>query len=123
MRKRLLPLFSLPILMLLLTALMPLSASAASASSPASHNFIHFFVHPSHSQKLPNIAAAGNLNYYGGPVMSGTANVYAIFWEPSNNVSSSYNSLIQRYFNDVNGTGLYKNNTQYKKLVRSISLQ
>ena len=116
MRKRLLLLCSLPILLLLLTALMPLSASAASptsATSHKSHKYVHFFVHPSHKNNHAAASASGNLVYNGGPVMSGTANVYAIFWEPSNNVSSSYNSLIQRYFNDVNGTGLYNNNTQY----------
>jgi outer membrane protein assembly factor BamB len=45
--------------------------------------------------------------------MTGTTNIYAIFWEPTGNVQTNYNSLIQRYFSDVNGTGLYKNNTQY----------
>ncbi|MBV9258282.1 MAG: hypothetical protein JO215_09710, partial [Ktedonobacteraceae bacterium] len=29
------------------------------------------------------------------------------------NVSANYNALIQRYFNDVGGSGLYANNTQY----------
>jgi hypothetical protein len=45
--------------------------------------------------------------------MTGTTNIYAIFWEPTGNVSSTYHSLIERYFTDVGGTGLYKNNTQY----------
>jgi hypothetical protein len=57
--------------------------------------------------------ASGNLQYGGGPVMSGTTHVYVIFWEPTGNVSSTYHSLIERYFNDVGGTGLYNNNTQY----------
>lgn len=56
----------------------------------------------------------GNLQYGGGPVMGGTTHVYAIFWEPTGStVSANYNSLITRYFNDVGGTGLYNNNSQY----------
>jgi hypothetical protein len=58
-------------------------------------------------------ANSSNLVYNGGQVMSGTVNVYVVFWEPSGNVSSSYNSLIERYFNDVGGSALYKNNAQY----------
>jgi len=54
-----------------------------------------------------------NLNYGGGPVMAGTMRVFAIFWEPGNNVSSSYNSLITRYFGDVGGSQLYQINAQY----------
>jgi len=57
---------------------------------------------------------ASNRTYHGGPVMGQTINVYAIFWEPTGNVETNYNSLIQRYFGDVNGAGLYHNNTQYQ---------
>ncbi len=58
--------------------------------------------------------AGENLSYNGGPVMVGTAQVYAIFWEPTGStVSSNYNNLILRYFRDVGGTGLYANNSQY----------
>src|SRR5260370_17744485 len=45
--------------------------------------------------------------------MAGTTNVYAIFWEPTNNVSANYHSLIKRYFGDVGGSPLYKVNNQY----------
>jgi hypothetical protein len=103
MRKRLFPVLAVPLLLLAIVAMTPLSASAASRHLP------HFFLkHAPHT--VPN---AVNLSYHGGSVMNGTANVYAIFWEPTNNVQSGYNSLIQRYFNDVNGSGLYHNNTQY----------
>ncbi len=59
---------------------------------------------------------ANNLQYHSpGPVMRGTSQAYAIFWEPTGSVvSSTYNSLITRYFGDIGGSGLYKNNTQYK---------
>jgi hypothetical protein len=34
--------------------------------------------------------------------MTGTANAYAIFWEPKGSfVSAKYNSLITRYFGDI----------------------
>ena len=47
--------------------------------------------------------------------MAGTANVYAIFWEPTGSfVSPNYNSLILQYFGDVGKSSLYRNNTQYK---------
>lgn len=46
--------------------------------------------------------------------MSGTTNVYTIFWEPSDgNDYTNYNSLINRYFNDVGGSSLYQINKQY----------
>lgn len=53
------------------------------------------------------------VTYGGGPVMTGTSLVYAIFWEPSGNVSPSYNSLIERYFTDVGGSPLYQIAHQY----------
>jgi len=60
------------------------------------------------------------LIYNGGPVMQSTSVTYAIFWEPptlqngaASHVSPTYNSLIQRYFNDIGGSGVYGNDTQY----------
>ena len=60
------------------------------------------------------------LQYHGGPVMQSPVVSYAIFWEPptlqdgtATSVSPNYNSLIEQYLNDVNGSGLYNNNTQY----------
>ncbi len=94
--------------------ILPLQAMAATDVSAKhhQHHAPHFFFKKGYHG--PGIyASGGNLNYGGGPVMGGTVNVYAIFWEPTGNVSASYNSLIDRYFNDVNGTGLYNNNTQY----------
>jgi hypothetical protein len=56
----------------------------------------------------------GNLTYHGGPVMAGTAHVFLIFWEPTGSVvTSKYNQLNKRYFQDINTTGLYENNQQY----------
>lgn len=97
----LLPLFTLALVAVAL--LQPLSASAASGP--------HVLGIKQHA--APN--AGGNLIYHGGPVMKGTAVAYAIFWEPTGSfVSSTYNSLILRYFGDVGGSPLYHNNVQYK---------
>ena len=94
---------------------MPVHASAATYTSVnhQSHHHPHFFYHKGHHWKGGIYASGNNLNYGGGSVMGGTVNAYAIFWEPTGNVSASYNSLILRYFNDVGGSGLYHNNTQY----------
>src|SRR5437660_470740 len=100
----LLPLMTLALLVVSL--LQPLSAEAGSLGK------IHLL--KTKHQASPN-AGVGNLQYHGGPVMGGTARTYAIFWEPTGSfVSSTYNSLILRYFGDVGGSSLYHNNTQYK---------
>src|SRR5581483_2052536 len=50
----------------------------------------HLFIrHKTKAQILQQLG--NNLNYGGGPVMVGTMHIYAIFWEPGNNVSASYN--------------------------------
>lgn len=107
----------LGLLTLVLAAVMmalPVNASAATYSSAKAHpHHPHFFYHKGHHWKGGIYVGGNNLNYGGGPVMGGTVNAYAIFWEPTGNVSASYNSLILRYFNDVGGSGLYQNNTQY----------
>jgi hypothetical protein len=99
-------------LIVLCTALLltPLSAGAASVTGQqASHHAPHFFVKKGgHPQ-----ASSNDVIYGGGSVMTGTANVYAIFWEPGNNVATGYNSLIQRYFRDVGGSPLYEIASQY----------
>ncbi len=107
MRKHILPLFIF--LALVAAAMLPASVFAASVSP--SHR-VHFFLkRGSHQNVAPG--AASNLNYGGGPVMGGTVNVYAIFWEPTGNVSGNYHTLIERYFHDVGGSTLYSNNNQY----------
>src|SRR5579863_6656531 len=106
MRKLTVPFILLLMLSLAFVALVPTKAMAAS-----NQHLPHFML--KHSHQVPGAPLASNLVYNGGPEMDGTANVYAIFWEPTGNVQSGYNSLIQRYFADVNGTGLYHNNTQY----------
>src|SRR6266480_2251546 len=116
MKKRRLSRFALPLVVLALAAIamIPLSASAVSSSATGyhrhrSHHQPHFFLKP--GRLNPN--AGSNLPYNGGPVMAGTTNVYAIFWEPTSNVSTNYNTLIKRYFGDVGSSPLYKINNQY----------
>ncbi|MFL6238483.1 MAG: hypothetical protein ACJ735_03170 [Actinomycetes bacterium] len=54
------------------------------------------------------------LQYNGGPVQQAGTTDYVVFWEPTGStVSSSYNSLITRFFNDVGGSTLYGVATQY----------
>ncbi|HEU5383656.1 MAG TPA: hypothetical protein VFV38_50290 [Ktedonobacteraceae bacterium] len=63
--------------------------------------------------KLRIVGDKNNLGYGGGRVMVGTAHAYAIFWEPTGNVSARYNALIKRYFRDVGGSPLYQIARQY----------
>ena len=115
-RKRTL-LLLLPVVALILTfvTLLPLRTHAMNVNSAAvpkdSPNPNIHYIRPA-SYNLAG--TSDNLAYGGGPVMAGTAQVYAIFWEPTGSyVSPNYNSLILRYFGDVGSSGLYANNTQY----------
>ena len=103
---------------LIVIALMPATSFAATSTRAAKSHWIHIFPHKGHTPQGANVpragSASGNVVYNGGPVMAGTMNVYAIFWEPaSSSVSTQYNTLIKRYFNDVGGSPLYNNNNQY----------
>jgi hypothetical protein len=80
-------------------------AAAASATIAASANFT--------ASASASATSSPVLTYHGGPVMTGTTHVYVIFWEPNNNVSTNYNSLLSRYFGDVGGSPLYQNLRQY----------
>lgn len=118
MKKRMLLYFAPLLSVLLLLLFMPLSVFAASASGTASsasqhkaHLALSFAAQHGHINRSP--ALASNLTYHGGPVQAGTAHLFAIFWQPTNNVSAGYHSLIQRFFGDIGGSTLYHNNTQY----------
>ncbi len=97
-------------------AIVPFSASAAprsvqsSATSQAVVHKPHLYIR---GNRQPHAQAGNNLVYGGGPVMTGTTNAYAIFWEPGNNVSANYNALIKRYFGDIGGSPLYQIANQY----------
>src|SRR5581483_2814913 len=106
------------ILSLMVLSMVPLDAFAAttgSANHAAAQPRPHFFWKSNVRRQQPGAvaAASSNVTYHGGPVMSGTSLVFLIFWEPTGHVSASYNSLLERYFQDVGGTPLYQNNSQY----------
>lgn len=93
-----------------LVAFSSLSAGANAVSSPRQAHFMGLFgkTLPLSNQNQPNVT------YHGGPVMAGTSQTYAIFWEPAGSkVSKNYNSLLLRYLQDVGGSKLYHNNVQY----------
>ena len=95
--------------------LQPFNAGAAPAVRVQTHPHIFATKNASHTYLV------NELFYHGGPVMGGTTNVYAIFWEPTGSfVSANYNSLILRYFGAVGGSPLYHNNTQYKDSKKNI---
>ena len=94
-------------------ALMPATSFAAPSTRTAQSHKVHIFPHKGYTLPGSTASTSPTIPYHGGPVMAGTAHVYAIFWEPTGNVSANYNSLIERYFNDVGGSLLYKNNNQY----------
>jgi len=106
------PVWLTPLVLLALACMLPVSAAAASQPQVQTHT-PHFFLKGMYqsSKAHPN---SNNLLYNGGPVMGSTAHAYAIFWEPTGNVSTNYHTLIERYFGDVGGSKLYHNNTQYK---------
>lgn len=104
--------------MLVAVAFMPTASFAQASSSATKSHTPHVFLHKgltrSNAKAAGSTTAAnGNVPYQGGPVMGGTTNVYAIFWEPTGSVSANYNSLIQRYFGDVGSNALYGIAKQY----------
>ncbi len=99
---------------LALAAVMMFNPLTASAS--ASHDAVPGLGHALHTKQFAGtkFAHTSNMSYHNGPTMRTTSTTYAIFWEPAGSyVSGTYNSLLQRYFGDVGGSGLYNNNTQY----------
>jgi len=77
---------------------------------------------------ISNFSVQSPLTYHRGNVMRSISTTYAIFWEPARlpdgtptHVSPAYNSLIERYFKDVGGSGLYNINTQYFDLAGRIA--
>jgi hypothetical protein len=118
LKKGLLPL--LGIVAFLVIALVPATRFATTSTRAAKPHSIHIFRSRGHTPPGANVSKAAssssNLVYHNGPVMGGTTNVYAIFWEPTNNVSTNYNTLIKRYFGDIGGSPLYKISNQYTQM-------
>ncbi len=58
-------------------------------------------------------ARTRNLVYHNGPIMQ-NVKAYTIFWIPTGKtVASGYQTLLNRYFTDINATSFYNINTQY----------
>ncbi len=86
---------------------------AASLSLNTGHT--HAFVANKNGAVHTQAIGSGNLVYHDGPVMSSTTVAYAIYWKPDGaTMSENYSSLINRYYSDVGGSALYRNNAQYK---------
>jgi hypothetical protein len=72
-------------------------------------------------------AGTSNLTYHGGPVMR-TNTTYTIFWSPGGAISSTYQSLINGYFQNVAdasgaSSNVYASDTQYYDNTGSIAYQ
>jgi hypothetical protein len=60
------------------------------------------------------VDASPPVTYYGGPVMAGNMNVYAIFWFPGDQGDySTYISDMKQYYQDVSGNRLYNMLAEY----------
>jgi hypothetical protein len=98
---------------------LPAFAGAPTPDNPAGRSGDILGIVPSFaSHNAGGGGAGGNLAYHGGPVMHANK-VYAIYWVPSGyTVSSSYQSLINRFFTDVAAdsgktSNVYYSDTQY----------
>ena len=99
------------------------SAGAGSASgSPLQATVNGHTVHFTLPRGATAASASNNLQYQGGPVEAAGSTNYAIFWEPALwSVSATYNSLIQRFFQDIGGSTLYGVATQYYQVVNGVT--
>ena len=96
-------------------ALCALGAPSALAAQPRQSNPVGRqlgFV-PVHGHAGNRASAGGNLTYHNGPVMH-TNRVYAIYWVPPGyTVDSGYESLINRFFDDVEAASGQTSNVYY----------
>jgi hypothetical protein len=115
-----------------LTVSVALSTSPAAASSTVRGNTVRTANGVAHYLPVKGMGATpnhtqSNLIYHGGKIMKKSF-TYAIFWDPptmqngaSSFFSAQYQTLNDRYFNDVGGNGLYNNNTQYYQTIGGIT--
>src|SRR5581483_2832087 len=107
----------------------PVAAATSMLPAPSMH-VTHLAPHIFKVHGRGNNSKADNvdqLTYNGGPVMHSSV-TYAIFWEPptlqdgsSTQVSSTYNSILQNYFGDIGGSGVYAIATQYHDTTGTIA--
>ncbi len=116
MNKRASMLLAIPVALLVIASgflVMHPAGAANQTGVTLTHHAPHLFMKQGSQSSNVQPLSGNNLIYGGGPVMTGTTNVYAIFWEPGGNVSANYNSLIKRYFGDIGGSPLYQIANQY----------
>ena len=102
------------------TALALTSSSPATAGLPISSPTKHVMktlsaVGELHENRLPLIGGAPiglPLSYHGGDVELTNTN-YAIFWDPNDARSATYQPLVERWFKDVGGSALFNTTTEY----------
>ncbi len=88
-------------------------AKCPDAVSPCHPDRVVFHRTRGQLQKANRLQTAGNLLYWGGPTERTTSTTYAIYWAPAaacgqpSFMSASYQPLIDRYFADVGGNGIY----------------
>jgi hypothetical protein len=103
------PVRFLPVLFFIITITLALTVKPGNSSARAATGLETAARTPRGATSIP-----GNMTYHGGSVMTGTMNVYAIFWEPAGwTVDPNYNGLITQYYKDVGGSSLYKLMEQY----------
>jgi uncharacterized repeat protein (TIGR01451 family) len=54
------------------------------------------------------------MTYHGGPVMQ-SVTAFAIYWTPNNTIATGYQTLVNRYFQDIGSSSFYNINTQYSQ--------
>lgn len=114
--KRVLPILGVAATLALAAAFLFSSFAGSASAASVTPGAWHALGTRQHMAQYPNVrfARTNNLTYHNGPTMRTTSTTYSIFWVPTGSyVSSTYTSLINRYFGDIGGSGLYNNNTQY----------
>lgn len=97
-------------------AVAALVASGGTARADGPDSGVHLFYTRGYYEKLaqsPEFNIKGKLLYHGGSIVK-QSKTYAIYWAPSGySIPADYETLLNRYFQDVGGTNLYKILTQY----------
>jgi hypothetical protein len=121
-RARLLRVLFISIGIFFLGLVSPAGTQPAAAQGPTT--VIHIYhTRDWHQQNAPLAISAANLIYHTGPVMH-TLQAFAIYWAPSGHaISSAYQTLLNRYFGDIGGSGMYNIVTQYYDNPGTVHLQ
>ncbi len=117
MRKRKLRLVDVLIMLVMLFAMFSNNLILQAAADPAttSDSGPHIY-HPvqwyDEQRQVSGFGSTDNLIHGSGPVMH-TVQVFAIYWDPNNTITASYQNLVNRFFQDIGGTRFYNIVTQY----------